>query len=344
MQKIVHPEDYKYVHPIFSDIERLYVATSERRLKQQTLVPKVYDSSFGWLCDLFAEFGGFTDNFSFVDKKYQPLELPKYDPKNIILCFSGGKDSLAASLYYKEQGYNVYLYYLKSVNPIFDEFTIAEKLAEKLELPLFVDEVKVSGHHEWIEHPMKNMIIANGALAYGIQNNIGTKIAFGNYRTSTLYDDEFSYCGGDDVEMWCAYEEIINRIIPDFSVDLCLENLGVTLDTVCKHKDLLDYTISCLGRAGLRDYRHSWVKDKFDIDLPKHRCGSCYKCAVEYIYMADHDLQKYSADYYKYCIDRLRLDAKRETGEKLPIDRLWERYFFYDRNESKYLQEHKDVV
>lgn len=326
------------------EIDKFFAMSSERTIKQSKLVPTVFDQRFLFLNELFSIFGNTNYDVRFTDRKYQPLELPKYDDKNIILCFSGGKDSTAAALMYKEQGYNVYLYHLKNVNPVFDEHRAVEELAEKLKMPLFIDEVTVSGHHEWIEHPMKNMIVANNALNYGVKNNITTKIAFGNYTDSSVEEDEFDWCGGDDVEMWDAYDSIIRAAIPNFEMNLCLKNLGVTLDTVCKQRDLLDSTISCLGRAGLRDYRRQWVKDKFDIELPKHRCGSCYKCALEYIYMADHDLQKYSPEYYKYCLDRLKLNEKRETGVKVQYEEFWGRYFGYGIEKSKYLQSCKSVI
>ena len=343
MQTVKHKENNINIHPIMDEIDRFFALTSERATTHKRLVPNVFDNRFQLLSEFFEDYGA-NYNLKFTDRDYKPLNLPKYDEKNIILCFSGGKDSTAAALYYKERGYNIYLYHLKNVNPIFDEYKAVEELANKLELPLFVDEVTMSGHHEWIEHPMKNMIVANNALNYGVKNNITSKIAFGNYYNSSLEEDEFAWCGGDTIELWYAYEEIMNAVIPDFMMNLCLANLGTTLDIVCKNKDLLDSTISCLGRAGLRDYRRQWVKDKFDIDLPKHRCGSCYKCAVEYVYMADHDLQKYSPEYYKYCLDRLKLNAKRETGKTLTYEEVWDRCFFHDIKTSKYVQSQKSVV
>lgn len=343
MQFIKHKENNNNVHPIMDELDNLYALTSEK-IEKPKLIPTTLDSSFQMLCEIFEDYSPSKYKFTFSDKQYKALDLPEYDSKNIIVCFSGGKDSLAAVLYYKQRGYNVYLYHLKNVNPIFDEYRATEELAEKLECPLFIDEVTVSGHHDWIEHPMKNMVIANNALNYGIKNNITTKIAFGNYYEGGLFNDAFAWNAGDDIEMWMAYESIMQRAIPGFQMELCLANLGTTLDMVCGERELLDSTISCLGRAGLRDYRRQWVKDKFDIELPKHRCGSCYKCAVEYIYMADHDLQKYSPEYYKYCLDRLVLNRKRETGDKLSIEELWPKYFFYDMSVSKYLQSKKDVI
>lgn len=344
MQTIKHNDNNKNIHPIMDEIDKFFAMSSEIETRQPKLVPTVFDDRFMYLNDLFTMYGGTWYDVRFTKRKYEPLKLPEYDEKNVIVCFSGGKDSLAVALICKELGYNVYLYHLKNVNPIFDEYKAVQELAEKLELSVYIDEVTVSGHHEWIEHPMKNMIVANGALNYGVKNNITTKIVFGNYFNGSLEYDDFAWRAGDDQEMWTAYEKIMSAVIPDFHMHFCLEDTQDTLNKVCQHKDLLDLTISCIGRAGLRDYRRSWVKDKFNIDLPKHRCGSCVKCAVEYIYMADYDLQKYSPEYYKYCLNRIQINEKRELGLKVSYKEIWDAFFGYDIEKSKYLHSQKDVI
>ena len=140
----------------------------------------------------------------------------KYDlENNAYLSFSGGKDSTALVKKYINDGYNVYLYHMRRINPpLWDEYIQAQKIADYLHLPIYIDEITLSGHHDYIEHPMKNMIIANGALQYGIRAGIGTNIAFGNYTTSSLDYDNFEFCGGDDKEMWDIYNSIISTVIP----------------------------------------------------------------------------------------------------------------------------------
>lgn len=338
MQSII--DHNTVIHPIFDDIKRLYAVTSTKNTGG-TLIPPVFSDCFRDVFSLFSEFGGVTYDVDFTPSKYEKLKLPKYDPKNIIVCFSGGKDSIATVLHYQKLGYNVYGYYLRHINfALSDEFEIAEQCAQKLNIPLFVDEITLSGHNDWVEHPCKNMIIANGALSYGIRNNVGIKVAFGNYYTSSVVDDNFGFCGSDDIETWRAYEKIIQQIIPKFHIYICLKNLGSALNQICNRPELLDYSVSCIGRANLRSYKRNWVKQKFDVDLPKYRCGQCYKCCVEYIYMADHGLQKYNAEYYKYCIEKLRRNLWFETGRsQFSFREVFYNYFFYDMKKSKYLKE-----
>ena len=332
MQKIIH--DYKNISPIFDDLEQYYALTSEKSTHKALFQP-VFDASFGDLQRLFQIYGNCPCDFKLVKKPFKKVNF-KGDKKSIIVCFSGGKDSIACALHYKQLGYKVYLYHMRHINfALSDEYIHAQNLAKELNMPIYVDDIKLSGHHDWCEHPMKNIIIANGALNYGIREGITTKIAFGNYYTSTVVLDNFDFCGGDDMEMWRAYERIIRRIIPGFKMYIGLRNVATTLRKVCSQSKLLELSVSCLGRANLRKYRHDWVKGKFGINLPSNRCGSCYKCCIEYVYMADHGLQEYSEEYYKYCLDQLKKNSVKENGIYYnSIEEMWGHYFFYPIEES----------
>ena len=328
MQKINRV--YANVSPIMDEIDYIYSYLSE---PPTSLFPMIYDESFSELVNIFNTYGGHKWKVEYHKRDYQQIE--PIDNNNIILAFSGGKDSIASAIRYKQYGYNVYLYHMRGINPTFsDEWACAERLAEMLELPIFIDGVHFKGYHKWTEHPMKNMLIANGALSYGIREGITTHLAFGNYTTSYLDDNVFDRCAGDCMDMWSAYEDIIRRVISDFEIDVNLENMGDTLNTLADRKDLLDESLSCLCRHSLREYRKNWVKEKFGIDLFNRRCGSCYKCCVEYIYMADHDKLPYSEGYYKYCLGQLYRVA---LVEKIPVKNvvdIWNTYIFYSLEDS----------
>ena len=332
MQVIKH--EYQNLSPVFDELEQFYTLTSERVQKDKLFQP-IFDETLKSIQDLFNTYANTDYDFRYTFKAQKQLDTAGFNSKNIIVCFSGGKDSIAAVLRYLKRGYNVYLYHMRHINgPLSDEWQICQEIAEQLQLPLYIDTVTVSGHHDWIEHPMKNMIIANGALNYGIREKIGTKIAFGNYYSSSVLYDNFTFCGGDDIEMWRAYEKIIQRIIPKFRMYICLKNLGTTLNTVCKNTELLNKSVSCLSRANMRQYWHEWTENKFGVKLQKHRCGRCYKCQVEYIYMADHNLQPYNEAYYNYCLNGLTRNLEKETGFKYNIETVWNSFFFYPIEKS----------
>lgn len=339
MQKIVHPQHYEYVHSLFSEIEQFFSLTSERVAHNNALFNQTFDNAFIDLHHLFSYYGNVDYDATFVDKHYSPLDLNEYDEKNIILCFSGGKDGVACLKHYIEEGYNVYLYHVPKINPSQnrDETNQAIKIAEYFNVPIYVEDIKISGKHDWVEHPMKNMIIAECAIQWGIKNNIGYNIAFGNYITSTLKDDNFAFCGGDDIEMWCVFEDILHTIIPSFEMHLYLINAFHTMSIICSDKELLDMTVSCLGRASLRKRNKEWVETTFGVNLPTYRCGQCSKCCAEYLWMVENKLQPYNKKYYAYCLNRLRINLNREHGvSNTSIDEVCDS-FMIDKN-SEYLE------
>ena len=325
----VHPNAL----PIMDDIDRLYCQLSEFETTS-TLVRQRYDESFAFLVGTFEEFSKHTWSIEYEKRDYPEIE--PINPHNIILTFSGGKDSIASAIKYKRMGYNVYLYHMRHINPsLSDEWQCAQKLADMLELPIYFDDIRFKGYHCWTEHPMKNMLIANGALSYGIREGITTHIAFGNYISSYLEDNVFERCAGDCMDMWEAYNEIIQRCIPDFEMDANLNNMGDTLNVLADRRDLLDESLSCLCRHSLREYRKNWVKEKYGIELFNKRCGSCYKCCVEYIYMADHGKLPFSEDYYKYCLEQLYKVAQVEKVPVTTITDVWKHFIFHPIEQSR---------
>ena len=317
---------------ILDDIDRLYTYLSEEPSK--SLFPISFDYSFENLVDTFKNSTYYDWGINYSKKEYSPITPINND--NIILAFSGGKDSIASALKYREQGYNVYLYHMKHINPSFaDEWKCAEESASILGMPIFFDDIKFFGHHMYMEHPMKNMIIANGALSYGVREGIATNIAFGNYTSSFLADNPFDRCAGDCMDMWNNYNSIIERVLPDFRIQANLANMGDTLDTLKDSPNLLNTSLSCLCRHSLRDYRRQWVKDKFGVELFQKRCGSCYKCCVEYIYMADNDKVPFNKEYYKYCLGQLCKVMQAEGLSSVRVSDIWDTYMFYDLNKSK---------
>ena len=337
MQTVNHEKPN--IHPVFDSIERFYAFTSERG-PRTSLLNAVFPQSFEELYKLFTEYGKTNYDVKFNVRQWDKLKLTQYPKENVIVCFSGGKDSVATALHYQKCGYKVFLYHVRGINKTYkDEYKTVEQLAEYLDLPLEIEEVQLQGNHCWVEHPMKNMIIANMAIQFGIEQNIGTKIAFGNYYTSHIYNDPFEVCAGDDIEMWRAYERIIKEIIPNFKMYIPLRNIQTSYNAINEQPELLKMIQSCIGPYRYREYLHNNNEKKYEIELLPHRCGSCWKCAAEYIWYADHGKLQYNEQYYKHCINILRKTLKAENGINYHSERLvWQQYMFYPIKKSKYFQ------
>lgn len=340
MQRVVYSPFHVNVHPIFSDIEQYYTTVSVKEAHSSMLLlrlPLYFDSSFIWVSELFEKYGGVKYPFIYVDKHYEKLELPTYDDKNVIVCASGGKDSLATVLKYKALGYNVHMYHVKGLNRSYHGETEAViKLANKLDLPLYIEEISYSGNHDYLEHPMKNMILANMALNYGISHNISTNIVIGDFSDMHIDTVAFDKDAGDTVEMWDAYNKLIQQIIPGFEIKLMGSNMWETFEILSEYPEYLEDTISCLGAFRYRTYLHDKNSKKYGVNLLKNRCGSCWKCAIEYIYFVDHDIFEYNEDYYKHCLKVLQKKLREDTQVVIKsASELWNCVFKYPITESK---------
>lgn len=335
MQSIIHNQ--QNIHPIFTAFDELYRITSDKKFKE-SLIDPIFDTSFRPLVELFQENGW--DGFCrFENKDYKPIKVPNAG-KNIIVCFSGGKDSTATALYYLENGYSVTLYHLHGINKMYkDEYISVQKVADQLSIPLIIEDIKIVGWVKplYFEHPMKNYIIANRAIQWALRNNIYSQIAFGNFSTSSLEDEEFGVCGGDCFEMWDIYNNIIQQIIPGFKVETPLDNMQDTLNTLFLRPELLDNIQSCIIPYNYKVRLQRENSSKYDYKIPANRCGSCWKCAVEYITFCDNNIFEYDEKYYKHCLQVLKNTIKKEKGIELKqLEDVWEHYIFYNISKSKY--------
>lgn len=331
MQRVIRNQPNQL--EIFNQLDELYSYVSDE--DTGSLVPPVFDSRLQPLFQLFNSAMGNVWEASFSERPIQNMPVIKGD--KLILCYSGGKDSIASAIKYKECGIEPLLYHVQHVNRSqSDETKLALQSARALGLTVVVDDLRYSGTNMYMEHPMKNMMIACCAINFALRMGIPPNIAFGNYSTSFLADEQFEVCAGDCVDMWEYFEDIVRTEIPDFKIHINLLNMGETLDIVTKHKEVNNLSVSCLCRHSLRDYRRAWVKEKFGVVLPEHRCGSCYKCAIEYVYMADHNSIKFSEAYYKYCLNQLYKAMRMVNGRFVfTIEALWDSCFMYPITQSK---------
>lgn len=329
-----------HIHPLFADLERLYAILSEKRDDSARLWEQSINVCFKPITALFERYTTFQWHLRESTTSYEPLKLNLKKSKNILLAYSGGKDSTATAIWLRDHKYNVTLYHLHGINQTYkDEWKTAQAMAEKLKLPIVIEDIHIRGAHSYIEHPMKNMVIASRMLEYGIREGLTSQIAFGNFSTSSLNSDPFEVCGGDCNEMWRTYERVVQTIIPEFEVLTPLENMKDTLDILLQHKDIAVGCQSCIGPYRYRDYLHRNNVKKYNIDLPEKRCGSCWKCCLEYIVYTDNDMYKYSRNFYKHCLDVLKRTLYQEEGVKYSIEQTWGHYFFYSKEKSKYFTE-----
>lgn len=341
MQTVIH--EYTNISPIFNDIEVLYTDISANDIPKR-LFPLIFDTSFVELCDILKENVEWCPDYLFQKKDIPHIDIP--DSANMIVCTSGGKDSVALIRYYIDAGYNVYLYHMHGINKVYpDEAEAVKRAAKYFDVPYYIDTVALSGRQDFTEHPMKNYIIANGAIHYAIREHLGLNIAFGNFNESYLEDNDFNVCAGDCMDMWYAYETIIRRYLPQFTLNIPFKNNQDTIDIMNNEPELLGLCVSCMSPYRFREHWKRRTENKYGVKLMQNRCGCCWKCAAEYINYTDLGILDYDLNYYLHCIEILCKAKVKESGIKdWSIEDVWSEYFFYPIDKSHAYKELKNVT
>ena len=275
-------------------------------------------------------------------KETQRIELEENN--KLLLLFSGGKDSTAAAMKYKEEGYDVVLYFLQGINLSYlEELERAKVVANKLELPLVVDYINVTGKGEFLENPTKNQLILTFAINYGMKHNI-SKYAYGGFTEDVLEQSAFDRNFSDSLELFIWYVTGIREIFPELKVLTPFSNEVETLKMIGNHKELWNDFQSCLTPYRYRNHLKKTNEEKYNINLLDNRCGSCWKCCMEYIVWCDLEIVEYNKSFYEHCLEIFRNKLKEERPYAQPTKDLKEIYMIYIEseellNKSKYFKE-----
>lgn len=331
MQIVLH--EYRNQSRIFNMLESLYSYISDTDSFEDVL----------WLDTSFKDVNDILQQYLLVYRqpRMREFSLPKISnvatrKKEITVCLSGGKDSAACAFYYKSLGYKVHLYHAANINKAYgDEKTAAKRIADYLGCDLFTERIQLKGHHRFIEHPLKNYIIANGAIHYCLAMGYAPVIAFGNFNQARLDTNPFEVCGGDCIEMWGAYKKIIHRVIPNFDIRIPLATNADTFRILEKDWKLFELSVSCMSPFRFRAFWKHRCEEQYNIRLFENRCGVCWKCCIEEMWLMDTGKMEYLMSYYMHCISILTSTIYRETGHKPTYEEIWNNYMWYPIEQSK---------
>jgi 7-cyano-7-deazaguanine synthase in queuosine biosynthesis len=270
---------------------------------------------------------------------YPEYTIPKYtydmeDNNKIMLMFSGGKDSTALAMKYKELGYDVTLYFLQGVNLSYlDELEKAKIVAAKLDLPMVVDYVKVTGKSGFLENPTKNQLILSYAINKGIELGI-YRYSYGGFTEDIIEQAAFDRNYSDSIELFQWYVEGVKEVFPKLEVITPFKSEVETLKLIGEHKDIWNLFQSCLTPYRYRNHLKETNENKYGIKLLDNRCGSCWKCCMEYIVWCDLGLVEYNKEFYKHCLDIFINKLPEERPYAKPTKDYKEAYMIYIENEE----------
>lgn len=218
-----------------------------------------------------------------VDNNIPIVNIPD-DPTQVVLAFSGGKDSVAHAAYLKDNNLNPRLFYVHRANRSYpNEYNVAKTISEMLQAPLIEDTLQYSGKVTKAESPVKNHVILALIIEYMTQHNL-TRCACGTYLEDTLQKTSTQFGLSDAYEFYIAFEKAVQSFFPNFKW-LCWFHSEVHALSylVNKHPELIPQYQSCLLPDRYRSNIRKHNEEKYHITLLPNRCLSCWKCAQEYL-------------------------------------------------------------
>lgn len=342
--KLVVTPGWQTTHGFCTDMFNLYELYSNGATISENLGKYEFPETMKPLMDSLEI--GIGEHFGYGFRKEGDISVEEecdIEKKNVVVAFSGGKDSVAAAMKFKEMGYNVNAFHLHGINRgLPNEVDHAREMANSIGVPFHVENVNVKGGSSWLEHPMKNQLICALVLDWSMTNGLGSHIAFGDflndYASTSLFDRNWS----DTQEMWNGFTAYIRNYVPGFQIEIPFHTYIDTLDIITANgTGLLEKTQSCLTLPYRKINLVKGNESKYGVKLLPNRCGSCWKCCVEYIYLADSGKVPYNKAFYQHCLEYLKGKMKDEKPFLPKPRNLTDVYvaFLYDVPNGSHLHE-----
>lgn len=263
---------------------------------------------------------GFKENINLIYKKHNlPFPIIKQNTKNIktnlfeennkkiIIGASSGLDSSYAALLQNDLGYEITLVHFKNLNKSYPKETEHIKnFAQNNNFPLHIINIENFGENYFQDNPFKNELIIC-ALA-----EIGNYLGINNIMlgaTGTYHIDE-STIGINVTDTIENYETFINGLKLYYkNVNLIYLNNNITKNEMINyilkyHFNSLNDICSCISPNRFVKMLHNKNENKYNIKLLNDRCGSCYKCCMEYIFLYENGYYN-DKEFLMHCYEIL---------------------------------------
>lgn len=264
------------------------------------------------------------------DSFYIPRpEKPAAGGNTAFVAFSGGKDCLATAIRAKQDGYSPVLVYIGGVNKSLpSERRHAQDVAKAAGFPLVELKVNIGGNKEWSEHPLKNILILCLMIDEGLKQG-ATAFGFG----STFDDDSthgsLDYDLSDSFDMLKAFEHFVRQFVPEFKLLHYMCNTLQSFYTIVKYdKRIVPLLSTCITP----DFRRPMIR-KHNLTLypaevmSANGCGTCYKCADEYLFKQKFGLVRHHQAYANRCLQaKAQFDRRYATADFKFDRRKYNRY------------------
>ena len=220
----------------------------------------------------------------------------------MLVALSGGLDSVYLMHRLKDEGYEVTAVHVAGLNKqstTFEE-NFAQKAAEKAGVKFEKLNFK-SPSQVFPDNPFKNQLILSMMLDMGIKRGL-YRYAIGSDWTTPLKEAVAGFTITDSVEVYREFWNGVKQRFPQAELVFIPDNVKKYERLQYLHdKGVLNDVSSCIAPQRFRESLHIKNQQKYGVKLMDGRCGSCYKCAMEYILLAEAGKLPKDKAYYDHC-------------------------------------------
>lgn len=247
----------------------------------------------------------------------------------IMVALSGGLDSVYLMNKLIEQGYDVEAVHVEGLNKSSSNYEerAAHNAAKEAGVKYIRAEYKAPKQH-FPDNPFKNQLVLSMLLDIGINRGI-YRYAVGSDWTTPLSEAVVGFTITDSEEVYHAYWDSIKAHFPQAELVFIPDNeKKIDRLTYLFDADKLKHVSSCVSPFRFRASLHEKNEQKYGIKLMNGRCGSCYKCAMEYILLVETGRLPKNDAFYAHSWDTLATSKTAHRPDlfdkKLPMSKRME--------------------